>query len=555
MAIHLKKMASRKSRRPSAITFLTSRQLVCAGMAIALSMAAPAGRPIAGAQQANEMKVTFYRAANTRRMAERLRAIGDELAKVPVARTGLADPSLWRYFMQANDTGDLRGKVYEDTRVAYTSLIDGKSVEAVEQFKQLKEIVLNNRSMFEPRFVKTIRELLAISYLRTGEQQNCLRQHSSDSCLLPIQGSGIYAMKNGPHAAIQEYLEILSENPRDITSRWLLNLAYMTVGEYPEQVPEKWRIPPSAFTSEYEAKRFTDVAPQLGLDTIGHAGGVVMEDFDNDGYLDLMVSSYMFDPDLDQLRYFHNDGEGHFTERTKEAGLMGIVGGLNMTSTDYNNDSYTDVFVSRGGWLGKAGHHPPSLLRNNGNGTFDDVTEEAGLLSFHPSQVAAWGDFDNDGWLDLFVGNESMPTYQAMGNNMKAAAGEGTFMSEYQDSNPCQLYHNNHDGTFTDMAAQCGLDVIGWVKGAAWGDFDNDGLLDLYVSRLLEPNLLFHNDGKDAAGRWTFTDVTKKAGVAQPIESFPTWFWDYDNDGWLDIFVSGYTYGDFVHHAGYVAAD
>ena len=108
-----------------------------------------------------------------------------------------------------------------------------------------------------------------------------------------------------------------------------------------------------------------------------------------------------------------------------EAGLEGIVGGLNINQTDYNNDGYIDVLVLRGGWIPDG--HPNSLLRNNGDGTFEDVTEAAGLLwPLYPTQTACWADFDNDGWLDLFIGNESLRT-----------------------SNPSQLFHNNQDGTFS----------------------------------------------------------------------------------------------------------
>ena len=164
---------------------------------------------------------------------------------------------------------------------------------------------------------------------------------------------------------------------------------------------------------------------------------------------------------LDQLRFFHNNGDGTFSDRTRQAGLIGELGGLNIIETDYNNDGHPDVLVLRGGWWGKFGEYPMSLLRNNGNGTFDDVTEDAGLLSAHPTQTAAWADFDNDGWLDLFVGHESTPN----------------------DPHPSQLFHNNHDGTFTEVGAANGLADLGFVKGVAWGDFNNDGRPDLYVSR------------------------------------------------------------------------
>ena len=109
----------------------------------------------------------------------------------------------------------------------------------------------------------------------------------------------------------------------------------------------------------------------------------------------------------DQLRYFRNETDGAFTERTEQAGLTGQVGGLNILHTDYNNDGFPDVLVLRGGWMGKGGKFPVSLLRNNGNGTFTDVTQAAGLLRFRPTQTAVWFDYNQDGWLDLFIGNES----------------------------------------------------------------------------------------------------------------------------------------------------
>jgi hypothetical protein len=236
-----------------------------------------------------------------------------------------------------------------------------------------------------------------------------------------------------------------------------------------------------------------------------------------------------------QLRFFHNDGNGTFSERTSEAGLLGIVSGLHIVQTDYNNDGFPDIFVLRGAWLGPAGRIPNSLLRNNGNGTFDDVTEEAGILSFHPTQTATWFDFDNYGWLDVFIGNESLPG----------------------DSNPCELFRNNGNGTFTECAAKMGVNVVGFVKGVTSGDFNNDGRPDLYLSiRERKENILFRNDGPLTEGGgathgWKFTDVTALAKVPGPVDPFPTWFWDYDNDGWLDIMVSGYGTQD----AGDVAAD
>ena len=116
--------------------------------------------------------------------------------------------------------------------------------------------------------------------------------------------------------------------------------------------------------------------PALGLDVPELSGGCITEDFDGDGDLDIVASSLGLDH---QLRYFRNNGDGSFTERTKEAGLIGEVGGLNIMQTDYNNDGWPDIFVLRGGWFGREGKHPKSLLKNRGDGTFDDVTESAGI--------------------------------------------------------------------------------------------------------------------------------------------------------------------------------
>ena len=365
-----------------------------------------------------------------------------------------------------------------------------------------------------------LRLYIALSWLRVGEQENCSRMHGQKSCIFPIHGSGVHTLTRGAEGAVKEFSALLDDDPHDDASRWLLNIAYMQLGKYPQSVPPKWLIPEDLFKSEYDIGNFPDVAPQAGVDAVAHAGGVILEDFDGDGLLDLMISS---SGPQDQLRYFHNNGDGTFADRTAEAGLLGETGGLNIVLTDYNNDGHPDVLVLRGGWLRKFGEYPMSLLRNNGNGTFDDVTEAAGLLSMHPTQTAAWADYDNDGWLDLFVGVESTP----------------------DNPHVSQLFHNNGDGTFTEVAGDNGLANLGYVKGVAWGDFNNDGRPDLYISVMDGPNRLFRNDGPrdpqhPRPEQWKFVDVTTQANVAQPLKSFATWFFDYDNDGWPDILAAGY---------------
>jgi hypothetical protein len=362
---------------------------------------------------------------------------------------------------------------------------------------------------------RTIHEWLALAHLRMAEEQNCCATNNADSCLMPIKGKGIHSKREGGTLAFNELCAILKSDPQNLKAKWLLNITAMTLGRYPNEVPKAFLIDPAVFKSEYPLPAFHNVAPQLGLNLLGRAGGTVVEDFDGDSQLDIMISGAGFD---DQLRLFHNNGDGTFTERTKEAGLTGETGGLSLVQGDYNNDGLPDVYVLRGGWMEGAARFPCSLLRNDGKGTFTDVTKSAGLMRAGPTQTAVWFDYDNDGWLDLFQGYES---------------------GKRSGQHPCALYHNNHDGTFTDVASQAGVDYIAYVKAATSGDYDNDGFPDLFLSVLRFGGVgqctLLHNNGNG-----TFTDMTIESGIHKPDNAFSTMFFDYDNDGWLDLFVAGY---------------
>ncbi len=394
-------------------------------------------------------------------------------------------------------------------------VIAGRTREAVERLERLERRVDEDSTGLPPNFAGRVGRSLGIARLRLAEEQNCITNHNADSCLLPIRNGGIHRIQESGREAIRVYRKLLEADSNDLHSRWMLNLAYQTVGEYPREVPPQWLIPPAAFESDADIGRFRDVASDVGLAGSGVAGGSVLEDFDRDGDLDVMSSSMGVE---DQLRYFRNDGDGRFTDRTKESGITGLTGGLNMTHADYDNDGWPDVLVLRGGWFESFGVFPSSLLRNNGDGTFDDVTEAAGLMNFHPTQTAAWGDFDNDGWLDLYIGNEDSP----------------------KDDHPSRLFRNRGDGTFVDVTKDCGVALRAYVKGVTWGDYDNDGRLDLHVSVLGRGNVLFHNEGPSASGQWRFRNATREARVGGPRQSFATWFWDYDNDGWLDLYVASF---------------
>ncbi len=404
----------------------------------------------------------------------------------------------------------------------------GNETAAISEFSQARQLIPQLRGRLSALEANRTLFRLGVAYIRRAETENCCQRHTPESCILPLQESAIHTQKQSSRTAIQYFTEVLrntvNRTPLHLEAKWLLNIAYMTVGDYPSGVPRPHLIPQKAFESKEKIPRFENIAPYLGLDTFDMSGGAVADDFDEDGYLDLMVSSW--DP-AGQIRFFKNNRDGTFSERTKEAGLLGLYGGLNLVQADYDNDGDVDLLVLRGAWLEQAGRHPNSLLRNNGDGSFTDITFEAGLGKVHyPSQTAAWGDYDNDGDLDLYIGNETT-------ENLKA---------------PCQLFRNNGDGTFDDVAVDAGVENHRFSKAVIWGDYDGDRFPDLYISNFKGDNRLYRNN-RDGS----FSDVANQLNVNRPTRSFPAWFWDFDNDGVLDLYVSAYSAG--ISHLAASALD
>jgi hypothetical protein len=399
----------------------------------------------------------------------------------------------------------------------------GEEQKAIDIFQGL----LNKISLGNIEQRQAIIKDLALAYLRMGDRTNCINNHTAESCIFPIAGAGVHRDKTGAEKAIELYKTVLADNPGDLESRWLLNIAYMTTGGYPSEVPPQFLLKVRDDDSTHLVKPFRNVAMNIGVNYKCIAGGSIVDDFNNDGYLDIVLSSWSLH---EPMRYYRNNTDGTFTDVSDSSGLGYLTGGLNIEQMDYNNDGYKDIFVLRGGWKGRFGKDPNSLLRNNGNGTFTDVTKASGLLTLHPSQTATWADFNNDGWLDVFIGNETTPG---------------------EEEHPCQLFVNNKNGTFTEMAAKAGCAVVKFVKGVTSGDYDNDGLPDIFLSTLNGNKILLRNEsGKN--GGIQFRDVSEQAGLAHnQTRTFPTWFWDYDNDGWLDILVCGY---EFTQSLSYYAA-
>ncbi len=402
-------------------------------------------------------------------------------------------------------------------------LNSGFTEKAIEEIENFNAEIAEADQKLDKQWDYFYKRLQALSYIRLGEQQNCLINHSSASCILPIANAGIHQLKMGSESAIQIIEPLLEDYPEDLELVWLLNICYQTIGEYPGSVPSKFLIAPEAFENDNRTlKAFIDRAPNLGIASKGISGGSIVEDLNNDGHLDIVASSSGV-TEKDQLKIFFNQGDGTFIDKTEDSGVAGLFGGLNCMQTDYNNDGLIDLFVLRGGWFGQWGQHPNSLLKNNGDGTFTDVTEKAGLLSFHPTQTAVWRDFNQDGWLDVFIGNETTTT-----STIGRAARGKVHASEF--------YVNQKDGTFKNMATDAGLEFKELIKGVTTLDANNDGLADIYISIMGGNNKLMINQGD-----LKFIDQAKALNLTEPFVSFSTGSMDYNNDGFDDLFVSAYT--------------
>ena len=237
-------------------------------------------------------------------------------------------------------------------------------------------------------------------------------------------------------------------------------------------------------------------------------GGITTVDYDNDGFYDLFI------PDGVSSRLFRNRRDGTFEDVTEAAGLSGLDGASCGIFADYDNDGFKDLFVSRT-------FRPNQLFHNNGDGTFRDVTRESGIGEDSCTTAAGWGDYDNDGYLDLYVGRYLDPR-KCIPTTFYARNGE-----------PNQLYHNNGDGTFTNVTKRAGVGETGLCLAVVWGDFNDDGYSDLYVVNDFGRKTLYRNNGNG-----TFTDITSKSNTLAYGAGMNASFADYDNDGRFDYYVT-----------------
>jgi tetratricopeptide (TPR) repeat protein len=300
--------------------------------------------------------------------------------------------------------------------------------------------------------------------------------------------------------AVDDGVAAMNADPSNERARAILWLSTRSLGGYPTRVPASFRM---ELKAGYEPARvtFENIAAKVGLDKICAGRGTAVFDYNNDGFLDIVVTAAHAGCTL-----YRNNGDGTFTDVTVGSGLDKCINGFVIIAGDYDNDGFQDLFVTRlGFYYGDCG-----LYHNNGDGTFTNVTEAAGVTSWGPMYTAAFVDYDCDGHLDLFV------CYNL----------GGMFDRRIQN----RLFHNNGNGTFTDVTEASGLASAFTTIGSCWGDYNNDGFPDLFLSSGLGRPQLFRNNGNG-----TFTDVSAAAGLTDFVVGTTCCWADYNNDGWLDI--------------------
>jgi hypothetical protein len=298
--------------------------------------------------------------------------------------------------------------------------------------------------------------------------------------------------------------------------------------------------------------QFVNVAREAGI-TFKHENGASKEklmpetfgagvawiDFDNDGLPDLFFSN---GADLAHGKpspgnvLYHNLGNGKFEDVTKKAGVAGNgMFATGVTVGDYDNDGFLDIFVS--------GYNSRQLFHNNGDGTFTDVTAKAGVAGGGWSSSAAWVDYDRDGYLDLFVARYLEYDVKNAPYCGYKQEGYRTYCDPQQfDGVPDQLFHNNHDGTFTDVSVKAGIaNRAGKGLGVVVGDIDLDGWPDIFVTNDGVRNFLYRNKGDG-----TFQDITYTAGTGfdmngKAMAGMGTEIADFDGDGLPDIFLTAFS--------------
>jgi len=389
-----------------------------------------------------------------------------------------------------------------DPRLRYYYAFENKNLgdleKAISNLERLENFPTDSASQ------RMLNEELAINYLRLAEINNCFENYTPTNCILPFDEEAVHQNKSYVQSSISRLEFLLNRYPDNYTFHWMYNIAHIANSSYPDAMDSDYLIPglqdQEDLPENLIAPMFGDVGMMKGVGVDEISGSACVEDFTGDGNPDIFVTSYGL---TDKGMFFESDKEGGFNNRTSEAGLDGMMGGLNIVCSDINNSGHVDILILRGAWLAQHGEHPNSLLRNNGDGTFTDITISSGLYEEMPTQTAAFADINQDGYLDIFIGNESSSEWQDVFSEN----------DEEPKSYPSAIFFNNGDETFKRVETLDGFELDQFVKGASWGDINNDGLPDLYVSVMGGDNKLFVHRGLDDAGVPQFEEISQKAGV------------------------------------------
>ncbi len=315
-------------------------------------------------------------------------------------------------------------------------------------------------------------------------------------------GTAYFRSGNYPEAARTFYRALDAQN--NYTDQWLLRVALAMWKDSGIRLPEAYTFPaPSPEPSPSIV--YEDMAAKHGVDRFDGNGTCAFADFDGDGKLDLALAG-----SGTMMALYRNEGS-KFRAVTAESGLANVPSGYSLNAVDYDNDGRIDLYVTMNGWNGGL---PNRLFLNEGSGKFRDVSKESGSADPGDGFVSVWGDLDNDGLLDIVIANGVL-----------------------KDGTTPQVYRNKGNGTFENVTLQAGIKeppTYGAI-GAALGDYDRDGDLDIFINGLgTAPNRLYRNEG-----RMQFRDVTRAARVTQPNHNgFVAFFTDYNNDAYPDLLTT-----------------
>lgn len=268
------------------------------------------------------------------------------------------------------------GGAAQHLRIASRLLNEGDTERAIAILEKVDRWAQEEGASRE--VVELVEDRLAIAYLRLGEQQNCFNNPHAGACVVPIDSGAQHKLEEGSTKAIAVLEDrVLAGRPHDYRAKWLLNIAHMTLGGYPDDVPPEHLLPMPGAIDGYDGPKFANVSDLAGVDRMNNAGAAVVEDFDGDGQFDIFTTSWTIDGEV--LLYLR-DADGGLVDATERAGIAGLTGGLNAIHGDFDNDGDADIYLMRGAWGQAGGLLPNSLLRNDGKGHFEDATVELGLL-------------------------------------------------------------------------------------------------------------------------------------------------------------------------------